>query len=283
MRLLDLESFLIRPVQRISQYHLHVKSILKYTDELHPDYDYLAMSYSKSEAVGIAVDRRSEDLKMSMALCQVSEMIDWSKVLKNPKFQLITFTTLLGPRRLVKMGPLLVCTSQRPLFRRHIQAFLFNDVAMFVEMNEDPVPFSNETPSKLPYDSSNVEGSGLSRNQNAMVRSPIETCDILVLPTKEDSTRFLCSRSSDGTRLIMLDDKSTWSLKADSESQDQEWAKAFREASDAHYQALYAAISAGYTIGKHTSLIDPVQRQMILDGKHPKWMKSLHHHSYPRF
>ncbi|KAF2076329.1 hypothetical protein CYY_002385 [Polysphondylium violaceum] len=48
---LDLRSYLIQPVQRITRYHMLLEEVLKHTDPSHPDYNDLQTSYSSMKKV----------------------------------------------------------------------------------------------------------------------------------------------------------------------------------------------------------------------------------------
>jgi len=48
---LDLRSYLIQPVQRITRYHMLLEEVLKHTDPSHPDYTDLQTSYSSMKKV----------------------------------------------------------------------------------------------------------------------------------------------------------------------------------------------------------------------------------------
>ncbi|ORX85188.1 hypothetical protein BCR32DRAFT_290853 [Anaeromyces robustus] len=60
-RSLKLESFLIKPVQRICKYPLLLRELIKYTDETHKDYSNLIKAYARLETVVTVVNGASKE------------------------------------------------------------------------------------------------------------------------------------------------------------------------------------------------------------------------------
>ncbi|KAJ1917533.1 hypothetical protein H4219_003166 [Mycoemilia scoparia] len=271
----DFKWLLIRPIQRITQYHLHLSSIIKFTEETHPDYMNLAMAYSMCESVASIVDRRSKDLEQADAIAHISKVLNWPHLLNDPELDLTSHTTLLGPRHLKKHGTLTLTTPANQLCRKKADVFLFNDMLILATI-KDNCSRNNNTP-----------GHKLARKQ-------INTADIIVLPSQRDDHNRLFgpihnhgngSRNSafngrsssgcNGVRFVVLDDCSVWIVKADTAEADQEWCKALKKASNDHYRALHQALSRGFVVGRHSSIIAPDIRKRLLNGEDPKLLSSL--------
>ena len=117
---LELEHYLLQPMQRLTRYPLLIAQIMKYTDEGSSDYNRLANALKRVQQVLTATNeaiRRQED---EIALATLSEQLMIPD--SDARLNLATMTRFVGPRRLIREG---VLTKARS--RKTFRAYLFND------------------------------------------------------------------------------------------------------------------------------------------------------------
>ncbi|KAJ3147135.1 Myosin 10A, isoform D [Irineochytrium annulatum] len=78
---LSLESFLIKPVQRICKYPLLMRELLKYTDKAHKDYSTLMLATEKIEAVVTLVNEATQALDRKERLITIASRLEASSPL----------------------------------------------------------------------------------------------------------------------------------------------------------------------------------------------------------
>jgi len=120
---LELEHYLLQPMQRLTRYPLLIAQIIKYTDEASLDAHRLANALKKVQDVLTATNEAVRKQENDFALMSISEqlVIPGSDV----KFSLATKTRFVGARRLVREG---VLTKGRS--RKRLRVFLFNDFVL---------------------------------------------------------------------------------------------------------------------------------------------------------
>ncbi|KAI8915202.1 hypothetical protein DFJ77DRAFT_359259 [Powellomyces hirtus] len=126
-RSLDLSSFLLQPMQRITRYSLLLKQILHYTPKAHPDHDgvvrALAMAEKEAELVNSAARERESREKLE----EVQRVLDLTCD-EEHKLDLAAPTRVLGPRIFIHEGDLTKNKSGRKL-----HAYVFNDVLLLAQ------------------------------------------------------------------------------------------------------------------------------------------------------
>lgn len=120
---MDLASFLLQPMQRITRYPLLIKNILKYTTEDHLDHLLLTEALESAEgflgrineAIREGESREKlQEVQMKLAFSPLAEGLDMSKP-----------TKYMGPRQLLHEGNLRKAKSGRRLY-----GYLCNDVLL---------------------------------------------------------------------------------------------------------------------------------------------------------
>ncbi|KAJ1555279.1 Intersectin-2, partial [Nowakowskiella sp. JEL0078] len=130
-RSLDLSSFLLQPMQRITRYSLLLKQILHYTPKSHPDYSDVIKTIQLAEKSAEKVNLAAKDRDNENKLETIANIIDLDS--NECKINLLSKTRILGKREFVMDGPLLKGKSGRKL-----HGFLFNDVLLFTEPSNKP-------------------------------------------------------------------------------------------------------------------------------------------------
>ena len=80
MKQLTLESYLIKPIQRICKYPLLLREVLKKTPETHPDFKDANDALEKIEAVITIVNNRTQHLDQSQKLLLLQSSIESDEV-----------------------------------------------------------------------------------------------------------------------------------------------------------------------------------------------------------
>eukprot|EP01117_Protostelium_nocturnum_P019345 TRINITY_DN836_c0_g3_i1.p1 TRINITY_DN836_c0_g3~~TRINITY_DN836_c0_g3_i1.p1 ORF type:complete len:1638 (-),score=764.62 TRINITY_DN836_c0_g3_i1:204-5117(-) len=117
---LDIQSYLIGPIQRIPRYVLLLKDLYKNTTEDHPDHDDLAKALESIESVAIYVNEKKREAENMTTVMRIQSQVIFDSGTKEEP--------LVQPhRRLVKKGKL-VEKDEVSLRKRSRVCFLFNDI-----------------------------------------------------------------------------------------------------------------------------------------------------------
>lgn len=125
-RLLNLQSFLIKPVQRVCKYPLLLGAVLKHTPEAHVDYSPLRAAIAKIEAVVTMVNEGSRAAEAVKRMLEIQNRIRGFELNGQP-FQLIT-----PSRRLLREDAALEMVAPGKFEER--SALLFNDMILILRM-----------------------------------------------------------------------------------------------------------------------------------------------------
>ncbi|KAK9766343.1 hypothetical protein K7432_004643 [Basidiobolus ranarum] len=157
-RNLDLSSFLLEPMQRITRYPLLLRQILHYTSKDHDDYQYISQALEKAEGILHEANRVAKIREDEGKLKEISSLVDFTS--SEEKLDLMLNTRLLGPRQFVMEGILVKAKSGRKL-----QAFLFNDLLLLTQfprsslknvgsnrypLYRDPIPLNEMVAREVP-------------------------------------------------------------------------------------------------------------------------------------
>ena len=140
VRSLDLSSYLLIPMQRLTRYPLLIRQILNYT-EPSPDRDKIENSLIAAEVILAAINESIREQEGQERLAELSKEL-W---LGQGHLDLTAPTRFMGPRRLLKEGLLVKARS-----RRRLRAVLCTDILILVEeatkiVYGDPMPLSDVT------------------------------------------------------------------------------------------------------------------------------------------
>lgn len=78
-----MQSFLIKPIQRICKYPLLLKELLKHTPDDHPDYEYLSKSCQSIEEIVKKINERKREKDNSFKINEIAENLIGAEVKKN--------------------------------------------------------------------------------------------------------------------------------------------------------------------------------------------------------
>ncbi|KAM9410329.1 intersectin-2b isoform 2-T2 [Pholidichthys leucotaenia] len=159
---MPLSSFLLKPMQRITRYPLHIKNILECTAEGHGDRGSLKEALERAEDLCQQVNEGVREKENSDRLEWIQSHVHCDGAIEHLVFN--SLTNCLGPRKLLHFGKLYKVKSNRDLW-----AFLFND---FLLLTYAAKQFTSSGPDKLFSNKSNV--------QLKIYKSPVPLNEVLV-------------------------------------------------------------------------------------------------------
>ncbi|XP_066526620.1 intersectin-2b [Hoplias malabaricus] len=167
---MPLSSFLLKPMQRITRYPLHIKNILESTPENHVDYMQLHESLEKAEELCSQVNEGVREKENSDRLEWIQTHVQCEGISENLVFN--SLTNCLGPRKLLHSGKVYKTKGNKELF-----AFLFNDFLLFTQMVK-----------QFTFSGSDKLFSPKSSTQYKMYKTPVFLNEVLVkLPSDPSS------------------------------------------------------------------------------------------------
>ncbi|XDV43348.1 hypothetical protein PO909_011843 [Leuciscus waleckii] len=167
---MPLSSFLLKPMQRITRYPLHIKNMLESTPETHVDYIQLLEALEKAELLCSQVNEGVREKENSDRLEWIQSHVQCEGVIENLTFN--SLTNCLGPRKLLHSGKVFKTKSNKELY-----AFLFNDFLLFTQAVRQ---FTSSGTDKLFSPKSNT--------QYKMYKTPVFLNEVLVkLPSDPSS------------------------------------------------------------------------------------------------
>ncbi|XP_057199114.1 intersectin-2b isoform X1 [Triplophysa rosa] len=123
---MPLSSFLLKPMQRITRYPLHIKNILESTPEGHVDHVQLQEALEKAELLCFQVNEGVREKENSDRLEWIQSHLQCEGITDNLTFN--SLTNCMGPRKLLHSGKLFKTKSNKELY-----AFLFSDFLLFTQ------------------------------------------------------------------------------------------------------------------------------------------------------
>ena len=130
-RSLDISSFLLEPMQRITRYPLLIKQILHYTPKDHQDHKDLLQSLHMAEMLLTLVNAAAKDAESQEKMAEIASMVDTDNYV-GPKLDLHSNTRYVGARECLHEGILFKAKSGRKLY-----VYLFNDLLLMCELSRD--------------------------------------------------------------------------------------------------------------------------------------------------
>ncbi|XP_063737291.1 intersectin-2b isoform X2 [Eleginops maclovinus] len=170
---MPLSSFLLKPMQRITRYPLHIKHILESTTEGHSDRGPLKEALERAEELCQQVNEGVREKENSDRLEWIQTHVQCDGVAENLVFN--SLTNCLGPRKLLHSGKMNKVKSNKELW-----AFLFND---FLLLTHAAKQFTSSGPDRLFSNKNNV--------QLKMYKPPVLLNEVLVKlpdPSSDDPT-----------------------------------------------------------------------------------------------
>ncbi|XP_034432891.1 intersectin-2b isoform X2 [Hippoglossus hippoglossus] len=159
---MPLSSFLLKPMQRITHYPLHIKSILESTAEGHADRDPLREALERAEELCQQVNEGVREKENSDRLEWIQTHVQCDGAAENLVFN--SLTNCLGPRKLLHSGKMFKAKSNKELW-----SFLFKD---FLLLTYAAKQFTSSGPDKLFSNKNNA--------QLKMYKPPVLLNEVLV-------------------------------------------------------------------------------------------------------
>uniref|UniRef100_A0A3B3ZCJ7 Intersectin 2b n=1 Tax=Periophthalmus magnuspinnatus TaxID=409849 RepID=A0A3B3ZCJ7_9GOBI len=159
---MPLSSFLLKPMQRITRYPLHIKNILECTADGHADRLPLKQALERAEELCQQVNEGVREKENSDKLEWIQNHVQCDGTAEHLVFN--SLTNCLGPRKLLHSGKVLKAKSSKELW-----AFLFND---FLLLTHSAKQFTSSVPDKLFSNKNNT--------QLKMYKPPVFLNEVLV-------------------------------------------------------------------------------------------------------
>ncbi|XP_040911658.1 intersectin-2b isoform X2 [Toxotes jaculatrix] len=159
---MPLSSFLLKPMQRITRYPLHIKNILECTAEGHADRGPLKEALERAEELCQQVNEGVREKENSDRLEWIQNHVQCDGAVEHLVFN--SLTNCLGPRKLLHSGKMYKVKSNKELW-----AFLFND---FLLLTHAAKQFTSSGLDKLFSNKNNV--------QLKMYKPPVLLNEVLV-------------------------------------------------------------------------------------------------------
>ncbi|XP_071344242.1 intersectin-2b isoform X2 [Trachinotus anak] len=159
---MPLSSFLLKPMQRITRYPLHIKNILECTAEGHADRGPLKEALERAEELCQQVNEGVREKENSDRLEWIQTHVQCDGAAEHLVFN--SLTNCLGPRKLLHSGKMNKAKSNKELW-----AFLFNDFLLLTHTSKQ---FTSSGPDKLFSSKNNV--------QLKMYKPPVLLNEVLV-------------------------------------------------------------------------------------------------------
>ncbi|KAJ3373820.1 Intersectin 1 (SH3 domain protein) [Allomyces arbusculus] len=136
-RSLDLGSYLLKPMQRMTRYPLLIKQVLHYTPEAHSDHKDLMAALAAAEANLHAANEAARDDEDRTVFAEIVGKVDLRY--GDTVLDLASPTRTIGKRHFILEGELAKAKSGRRLY-----AYLFNDLILLTEerRSERGLPFA---------------------------------------------------------------------------------------------------------------------------------------------
>ncbi|KAI9015102.1 hypothetical protein BC832DRAFT_589560 [Gaertneriomyces semiglobifer] len=222
-RSLDLSSFLLQPMQRITRYSLLLKQILHHTPKTHRDHDSVVRALALAEKAAEQVNAAARERESREKLEEVEREVDLTWPPEDYKLDLFSPTRCLGARTFLFEGELVKLKSGRKL-----KAYLFNDVLLLCKANRDK-----------------------SKYQYVLYRRPMPLNDIAVrdLPKLHHSS-VGSSSSIDESCFQIVDGANQVNLRATSAGAKRKWVNMLDEQTRQYFLAEKALSEGNWKGGK---------------------------------
>ncbi|CAL1603896.1 unnamed protein product [Knipowitschia caucasica] len=202
---MPLSSFLLKPMQRITRYPLHIKNILECTAEGHSDRLLLKQAQERAEELCQQVNEGVREKENSDKLEWIQNHVQCDGIAEHLAFN--SLTNCLGPRKLLHSGKMYKAKSNKELW-----AFLFSD---FLLLTHSAKQFTSSVPDKLFSNKSNT--------QLKMYKPPVFLNEVLVK---------LPDPSSDEPLFHISHIDRVYALKTDNINERTAWVQKIKAASE---------------------------------------------------
>ncbi|XP_032375658.1 intersectin-2b [Etheostoma spectabile] len=223
---MPLSSFLLKPMQRITRYPLHIKNILESTPEGHADRGPLKEALERAEELCQLVNEGVREKENSDRLEWIQNHVQCDGAAENLVFN--SLTNCLGPRKLLHSGKMNKVKSNKELW-----AFLFSDFLLLTHATKQ---LSSSGPDKLFSNRNNV--------QLKMYKPPVLLNEVLVkLPDPSSDEPIFHISHIDRVYILRTDninERTAWVQKIKAASE--EFIETEKKKREKAYQGLYVTV-----------------------------------------
>ncbi|KAJ3099858.1 hypothetical protein HDU96_010540 [Phlyctochytrium bullatum] len=156
-RSLDLSSFLLQPMQRVTRYTLIFKQILHYTNQSHPEHAEVMQAFQLADRMATLVNMAAREQESREKIEALAMLIDQDSS-EHGRLDLLGPTRYGTPRLYVFDSPLAKAKSGRKL-----HGYLFNDVILLLQQRNSALGVFNESKAQytlyhapIPVDQANI-------------------------------------------------------------------------------------------------------------------------------
>ncbi|KAJ3107638.1 hypothetical protein HDU97_003632 [Phlyctochytrium planicorne] len=139
-RNLDLSSFLLQPMQRVTRYTLIFKQILHYTPPTHQEYDAVIQAAQAADRIATLVNMAAREQESREKIVSLMSQIDFDGS-EYGRFDLLGATRSGAPRLYIFDSPLSKAKSGRKL-----HGYIFNDVIILLQEKKNLTVFNDNKP-----------------------------------------------------------------------------------------------------------------------------------------
>ncbi|CAD8118376.1 unnamed protein product [Paramecium sonneborni] len=179
----NLESYLIKPVQRLPKYVLLIKDLIKHTWESHPDYKQLQISLNKFIEVNSKIDILMDNVLKNQMLFELQQLY----------FDSINVSIVISTRRYVQSETINILVSNQ---QKSVIVYICNDMIILTQRIQNALNKQHEKLYEYLY-----------LNENSYCKNIPETqyCKFLfTISSQEQSITFICQDAEQKQKLLIL-------------------------------------------------------------------------------
>ncbi|CAD8190077.1 unnamed protein product [Paramecium pentaurelia] len=179
----NLESYLIKPVQRLPKYVLLIKDLIKHTWKSHPDYESLQVSVNKFIEVNSKIDILMDNVLKNQMLFELQKLF----------FDSINVSIVESTRRYVQSETINVLVSKQ---QKSVIVYICNDMIILTQRNQNALAKQHEKLYEYLY-----------LNEKSYCKNKPETqyCKFLfTVSSQEQSITFICQDAEQKQKLLSL-------------------------------------------------------------------------------
>ncbi|CAD8099608.1 unnamed protein product [Paramecium primaurelia] len=179
----NLESYLIKPVQRLPKYVLLLKDLIKHTWQSHPDYDSLQESLNKFIEVNYKIDILMDNVLKNQMLFELQKLF----------FDSINVSIVESTRRYIQSETINVLVSKQ---QKSVIVYICNDMIILTQRNQNALVKQHEKLYEYIY-----------LNEKSYCKNKPETqyCKFLfTVSSQEQSITFICQDFEQKQKLLNL-------------------------------------------------------------------------------
>ncbi|CAD8208908.1 unnamed protein product [Paramecium octaurelia] len=179
----NLESYLIKPVQRLPKYVLLLKDLIKHTWQSHPDYESLQVSVNKFIEVNYKIDILMDNVLKNQMLFELQKQF----------FDQINVSIVESTRKYVQSETINVLVSKQ---QKSVIVYICNDMIILTQRNQNALVKQHEKLYEYLY-----------LNEKSYCKNKPETqyCKFLfTVSSQEQSITFICQDAEQKQKLLTL-------------------------------------------------------------------------------